>query len=134
MTGVPREPTPAPRQFPAEELPSATPLLPPGLPPRERERKRGERGSKKDEQPATGTGSKSALETINERPQHQTPSRKDAPTTKPDWVSVGGVNAVGTRGRELNDQGKGVYDVGEAPRVGKAKTNALARMLSALRR
>jgi len=105
MTGVPRELTTAPPILPAVELPFDDMLLPPGLP---LERRRGNRGSREGEQPATGTGSKSALETINERPQHQKPPRKD--------------------------QGKGAQDVGSPPREGKAKINALARMFSALRR
>ena len=65
MTGVPWELPRAPLQFPAAGRVSPIPL------PHERESKRSERGSRKGKRPATGTGSTSALETINKCPQHQ---------------------------------------------------------------
>jgi len=87
--------------------------------PRERERKRAGRG--KGKQPATSVGVvKSALEPINERPHHQI--RQDAATSTTDLAAQEGSSA-GLGG-----------DGSEAPRVHKAQINALAKMLSALRR
>lgn len=103
----------------------------PGIPPVPRERKRAARGAGKGKQPATGTGSKSALEPITERPQHlQTQYRQDASTSTTDLAS----QASAGPGQGLNGQGQGGQDGGDGPKVGKAQINALAKMLSALRR
>jgi hypothetical protein len=64
---------------------------------------------------------KSALEPINERP-HQV--RQDAATSTTD---------LAVQVQQGSGQGQG-QDGGEAPKVHKAQINALAKMLSALRR
>jgi len=92
-----------------------------GSPPQQRERKRAGRG--KGKQPATSGGGKSALEPITERPQQ---IRQDAATSTTDLAAQEG-------GSGGSGQGQGQGD-GEAPRVHKAQINALAKMLSALRR
>ena len=114
MTGVPWELGCAPRELHQKEMDIFG-----GPPQQQRERKRAGRG--KGKQPATSVGAKSALEPINERPQHAQ-IRQDAATSTTDLAEQG--SGVG--------QGQG--DGGEAPRVHKAQINALAKMLSALRR
>jgi hypothetical protein len=124
MNGVPWELSGAPR------LPHQKEMDIFGSPPPPRERKRAARGGGKCKQATTGTGGKSALEPINERPQHQTQYRQDAATSTTDLTSqVGGVG-------QGHGQGPGgPQDSGDAPRAGKAQiNNALARVISALRR
>lgn len=126
MTGVPWELSGAPRQLHQDSF---------GVPPPPRERKRTARGAGK--QPVMGTGSKSALEPITERPQHlQTQYRQDAATSTSDLASQAiGLGQLGAGpGQGLNGQGQGAQDGGDGPKVGKAQINALAKMLSALRR
>jgi len=125
MTGVPRELGGAPRQLHQMEV-----IRVPQPP---RERKRSGRGGGKGKQPATGAGNKSALEPINERPQHQlqTQYRQDAATSTTDLASQALGQGAGGPGQGSNGQGQ---DSGDAPKVGKAQINALAKMLSALRR
>jgi len=125
MTGVPWELSGAPRQLHQDSFGIPVP----------RERKRAARGAGKAKQPATGTGSKSALEPITERPQHlQTQYRQDASTSTTDLASQAiGQHGAGP-GQGLNGQGQGGQDGGDGPKVGKAQINALAKMLSALRR
>ncbi len=124
MNGVPPELGSAPRHF--------------GSPPPARERKRAARGAGKGKQSTTGTGGKSALEPINERPQHQMQCRQDAATSTTDltYQAQGSQAGVGQgQGLPLHGQGQGgQQDTGEAPKVGKAQINALAKMISALRR
>jgi len=127
MNGVPRELDSAPHYM--------------GSPPPARERKRAARGAGKGKQPTTGTTGKSALEPINERPQHQTQMqcRQDAATSTTDLTSQvqgphTGASGQG-QGPPSHGQGQGGgQDSGEAPKVGKAQINALAKMISALRR
>lgn len=128
MTGVPWELSGAPRHLHQDGF---------GIPAVPRERKRAARGAGKGKQPAPGTGSKSALEPITERPQHlqtQTQYRQDASTSTTDLASppIGQLGAG--PGQGLNGQGQGGQDSGDGPKVGKAQINALAKMLSALRR
>jgi hypothetical protein len=126
MTGVPWELSGAPRQLHQESF---------GAPPPPRERKRAARGGGKCKQPATGTGSKSALEPITERPQHlQTQYRQDAATSTTDLASQAIGQLGAGPGQGLNGQGQAGQDGGDGPKVGKAQINALAKMLSALRR
>ncbi|KAH8993472.1 kinase-like protein [Lactarius akahatsu] len=98
-----------------------------GAPPQPRERKRAGRGGK-GKQPATSGGVKSALEPINERP-HQV--RQDAATSTTDLAAE--QQGSGGQGQGTQGQGQGP-DGGDAPKVHKAQINALAKMLSALRR
>ncbi|KAH8996405.1 kinase-like protein [Lactarius hatsudake] len=98
-----------------------------GSPPQPRERKRAGRGGK-GKQPATSGGVKSALEPINERP-HQV--RQDAATSTTDLAAE--QQGSGGQGQGTQGQGQGP-DGGDAPKVHKAQINALAKMLSALRR
>ncbi|KAH9032468.1 kinase-like protein [Lactarius pseudohatsudake] len=98
-----------------------------GAPPPPRERKRAGRGGK-GKQPATSGGVKSALEPINERP-HQV--RQDAATSTTDLAAE--QQGSGGQGQGTQGQGQGP-DGGDAPKVHKAQINALAKMLSALRR
>jgi hypothetical protein len=114
LNGVPWELSGAPRHF--------------GSPPPARERKRAARGGGKSKQPTTSTAGKSALEPINERPQHQMQCRQDAATSTTDLTYQ-----VQTGAGQGQGQG-GQQDSGEAPKVGKAQINALAKMISALRR
>ena len=125
MNGVPWELSGAPRQLHQKDMDIF------GSPPVPRERKRAGRGGGKCKQPTTGTGGKSALEPINERPQHQAQYRQDAATSTTD-LTVGGGPGQGL----LHGQGQGgQQDGGEAPKAGKAQiNNALAKMISALRR
>jgi len=121
MTGVPWELGCAPRDLNEKGMDFF------GAPPpqqRDRERKRAGRG--KGKQPATSGGVKSALEPINERPHHQI--RQDAATSTTDLAAQA---QQGQLGAGMGQQGG---DGGEAPRVHKAQINALAKMLSALRR
>ena len=121
MSGVPWELSGAPRQLHQRDMDIF------GSPPAPRERKRAGRGGGKGKQPTTCTGGKSALEPINERPQHQAQYRQDAATSTTD-LTVGGGPGQGL----LHGQGQGgQQDSGEAPKAGK---NALAKMISALRR
>jgi hypothetical protein len=114
MNGVPWELGCAPRDLHQKEVDIF------GTPPQPRERKRaGRGGGGKGKQPVTSGGVKSALEPINERP-HQ--FRQDAATSTTDLA-----------GQVQQGQGQG-QDGGEAPKVHKAQINALAKMLSALRR
>jgi hypothetical protein len=118
MSGVPWELGCAPRELHQKEM-DIFGAPPQQQQPRERERKRAGRG--KGKQPAT-SGSvvvKSALEPINERPHHQI--RQDAATSTTDLAAQEGSAGLGGDGSE-------------APRVHKAQINALAKMLSALRR
>jgi hypothetical protein len=104
-----------------------------GTPPTSRERKRAGRGGGKGKQSTTGAAGKSALEPINERSQHQMQCRQDAATSTTDLTSQ--VGAGQGQGLLLHGQGVGgQQDSGEAPKVGKAPNNALARVISALRR
>jgi hypothetical protein len=106
-----------------------------GAPPPARERKRTARGGGKCKQPTTATTGKSALEPINERPQHQMQCRQDAATSTTDLTSQVQTGAGQGQGLPLHGQGQGgQQDSGEAPKVGKAQINALAKMISALRR
>ncbi|KAF8262881.1 kinase-like domain-containing protein [Lactarius quietus] len=114
LTGVPWELTCVPRELNQKDVDIF------GSPPQQRERKRAGRG--KGKQPAPSGGGKSALEPINERPQQ---IRQDAATSTTDLAAQEGGGGSG--------QGQGQGD-GEAPRVHKAQINALAKMLSALRR
>ncbi|KAN0138325.1 kinase-like protein [Lactarius tabidus] len=117
MTGVPWELGCAPRDLHEKGMDIF------GVPPpqqRDRERKRAGRG--KGKQPATSGGVKSALEPINERPPHQV--RQDAATSTTDLAAQA----------QQQGAGMGQGDGGEGPRVHKAQINALAKMLSALRR
>lgn len=126
MTGVPWEVSGAPRQLHQDSF---------NAPPPPRERKRTARGVGKGKQPAPGTGSKSALEPITERPQHlQTQYRQDAATSTTDLASQAIGQLGAGPGQGLNGQGQGGQDGGDGPKVGKAQINALAKMLSALRR
>ncbi len=124
LNGVPWELSGAPRHF--------------GSPPPARERKRAARGGGKGKQPTTGTTGKSALEPINERPQHQMQMqcRQDAATSTTDlsFQVQGSQTGAGGQGQPLHGQGQGGQQDGEAPKVGKAQINALAKMISALRR
>lgn len=128
MTGVPWELSCAPRELHDKSMDIF------GAPPQpQRERKRAARG--KGKQPATSGGVKSALEPINERPSNQI--RQDAATSTTDLAAQAhqgqlpqGSGGAGSGG--MGGQGGG--DGGEAPRVHKAQINALAKMLSALRR
>ncbi|KAH9961490.1 hypothetical protein BC827DRAFT_1267507 [Russula dissimulans] len=99
-----------------------------------RERKRTGRGGGKGKQPASGTTGKSALEPINERPQHQMQYRQDAATSTTDLASSQVQGQQG--GGHGHGQGQGGQDGSEAPRTGRAQINinALHKMLSALRR
>jgi len=115
LNGVPWELTSAPRHL--------------GSPPPARERKRAARGGGKCKQPTTVTAGKSALEPINERPQHQMQCRQDAATSTTDLTSQ---TSAGQQGRGQGQGGQ--QDSGEPPKVGKAQINALAKMISALRR
>lgn len=62
--------------------------------------------------------------------------RQDAATSTTDLTSQGSQAGVGPgQGLPLHGQGQGEQqDSGEAPKVGKAQINALAKMISALRR
>ncbi len=122
MTGVPRELGGAPRQLHQMEV-----IRVPQPP---RERKRSGRGGGKGKQPATGAGNKSALEPINERPQHQlqTQYRQDAATSTTDLASQALGQGASGPGQGSNGQGQ---DSGDAPKLGKAQINTLAKMLSA---
>ncbi|KAI9452488.1 kinase-like protein [Lactarius psammicola] len=122
MTGVPWELGCAPRELHQKDMDIF------GAPPQPRERKRAGRGGK-GKQPATSGGVKSALEPINERP-HQV--RQDAATSTTD-LAEGQQLGSGGQGQGTQGQGQGP-DGGEAPKVHKAQINALAKMLSALRR
>lgn len=125
MTGVPWELSGAPRQLHQKEMDIF------GSPPPPRERKRAGRGGGKGKQTTTCTGGKSALEPINERPQHQAQYRQDAATSTTDLGS-----GAGQGQGLLHSQGQGgQQDGGEAPKAGKARINsALAKMISALGR
>jgi hypothetical protein len=118
MTGVPRELGSAPRQHTVNYVAQQP----------SRDRKRAARGAGKGKQPAMGAG---ALEPITERPQHphqhQTQYQQDASTSTTDLAGqlVGGVTGQG-----LSGQGQGGLD-GDAPKTGKAQTNAFAKILSA---
>ena len=117
MSGVPWELGCAPRELHQKEM-DVFGAPPQQQPPRERERKGAGRG--KGKQPAT-SGSvlfKSSLEPINERPHL---IRQDAATSTTDLAAQEGSAGLGGDGSE-------------APRVHKAQINALAKMLSALRR
>ena len=116
MNGVPWELSGAPR------LPHQKEMDIFGSPPPPRERKRAARGGGKSKQATTGTGGKSALEPINERPQHQTQYRQDAATSTSDLTS----QVQGGTG-----QGQGGPQDSDAPRAGNA---LIAKMFSALRR
>ncbi|KAH9991761.1 kinase-like domain-containing protein [Russula vinacea] len=116
MNGVPWELSGAPR------LPHQKEMDIFGSPPPPRERKRAARGGGKGKQVTTGTGGKSALEPINERPQHQTHYRQDAATSTSDLTS----QVQGGTG-----QGQGGPQDSDAPRAGNA---LIAKMFSALRR
>ena len=118
LNGVPWELSGAPRHF--------------GSPPPARERKRAARGGGKCKQPTAGTAGKSALEPINERPQHQMQCRQDAATSTTDLTSQ--VQAGAGQGQGHGQGQGGQQDSGEPPKVGKAQINALAKMISALRR
>jgi len=100
-----------------------------------RERKRTSRGGGKGKQPVSGTTGKSALEPINERPQHQMQYRQDAATSTTDLASsqVQGQQGGGGQGQGLHGQGQGGQDGSEAPRTGRAQINinAFHKMLSA---
>ncbi|KAI9511209.1 kinase-like protein [Russula earlei] len=119
MTGVPWELSGAPRQLHQKEMDIF------GVPPQPRERKRAGRGGGKGKQPVTGTASKSALEPINERPQHQAHYRQDAATSTTDLPSQA------QQGQGLHGQGQSGQDCSEAPRTGR---HTLHKMLSALMR
>lgn len=133
MNGVPWELSGAPRQLHQKDMDIF------GAPPPPRERKRAGRGGGKGKQPATVTGSKSALEPITERPQHQ--YRQDAATSTTDLASqvqgqqLGAGHGQGSNGHGQGQTGPG-QEGGEAPKLGKAQINSLAKklMLSALRR
>jgi len=127
MSGVPWELSGAPRLLHEKDMDVF------GSPPVPRERKRAGRGGGKVKQPTTGTGGKSALEPINERFQHQMQCRQDAATSTTDLTSqVHGSQGAGQQG---HGQGLGgQQDSGEAPKMGKAQNNTLAKMISALRR
>ncbi len=129
MTGVPWELGCAPRELHQKEMDIF------GAPPQPRERKRAGRGGK-GKQPATSGGVKSALEPINERPHHPQFSQ-DAATSTTDLAvqAQQGQQQQGSSGQGQGTQGQGQGpDGGEAPKVHKAQINALAKMLSALRR
>ena len=117
MSGVPWEPGCAPRELHQKEM-DILGGAPQQQPPRERERKRPGRG--KGKQPATSGGVVvgNALESINERPHL---IRQDAATSTTDVAAQEGSARLGQDGSEV-------------PRVHKAQINALAKMLSALRR
>ena len=120
INGVPWELGCAPRELHQKDLDIF------GAPPQPRERKRaGRGGGGKGKQPVTSGGVvKSALEPINERPHHQ--FRQDAATSTTDLMA---------QAQQGSGQGLGQGpDGGEAPKVHKAQINALAKMLSALRR
>jgi len=123
MSGVPWELGCAPRELHQKESDIF------GSPPQPRERKRAARGGGKGKQPVTSGGVKSALEPINERPHHHAQFRQDAATSTTD---------LAVQGQQLGSglgQGQGPDGSGEAaPKVHKAQINALAKMLSALRR
>ncbi len=103
-----------------------------GSPPPPRERKRaGRGGGGKSKQPATSGGGKSALEPINERPPQV---RLDAATSTTDLAAQVGGAGFGQQQGGSQGQGQGPLDGAEAPKVHKAQINALAKMLSALRR
>jgi hypothetical protein len=133
MNGVPWELSGAPRQLHQKDMDIF------GAPPPPRERKRAGRGGGKGKLPATVTGSKSALEPITERPQHQ--YRQDAATSTTDLASqvqgqqLGAGQGQGSHGHGQGQAGQG-QEGGEAPRMGKAQINGFAKklMLSALRR
>jgi hypothetical protein len=129
MNGVPWELSGAPRQLHQKEMDIF------GAPPQPRERKRAARGGGKGKQPATGTGGKSALEPITERPQHHTQYRQDAATSTTDLATQsqgqhGTGHVQGSHGQGLGGQDSGG---GEAPKIGKAHANALAKILSFVR-
>jgi len=117
MTGVPPELGSAPRQHVGNFV-----APPPS-------RKRAARGAGKGKQPAMGAG---ALEPITERPQHphqhQTQYQQDASTSTTD---LAGQLVGGGTGQGLSGQGQGGQDGGDAPKTGKAQTNAFAKILSA---
>lgn len=131
MTGVPWELSCAPRELHEKTMDI---FGAPPQPSQQRERKRAARG--KGKQPATSGGVKSALEPINERPPHQI--RQDAATSTTDLAAQAQQGQLpqgsgsGFSSGGMGGQGGG--DGGEAPRVHKAQINALAKMLSALRR
>jgi len=119
MYGVPWELGCAPRELHQKDVNF-------GAPPQPRERKRAGRGGGKGKQPVTSGGVKSALEPINERPHHHPQVRQDAATSTTDLTG---------QGQQQQGSGQGLGpDGGEAPKVHKAQINALAKMLSALRR
>jgi len=129
MNGVPWELSGAPRQLHQRDMDIF------GPPPAPRERKRAARGGGKGKQPTTGTGGKIPLEPINERFQHQVQCRQDAATSTTDLTSQGSGGAGPGQGLLLHGQGQGgQQDSRDAPKVGKAQNNALARVFSALRR
>jgi hypothetical protein len=129
MSGVPWELSGAPRLLHQKDMDIF------GSPPPSRERKRTGRGGGKGKQPTPGTGGKIALEPINERFQHQMQCRQDAATSTTDLTSQVQGGAGQGQGLLLHGQGQGgQQDSGEAPKVGKAQNNALAKMISALRR
>lgn len=124
MNGVPWELGCAPRDLNHKDMDIF------GAPPQPRERKRAGRG--KGKQPATSGGVKSALEPINERPHHPQ-FRQDAATSTTDLAGQAQGQQGSGQGQGTQGQGQGP-DGGEAPKVHKAQINALAKMLSALRR
>jgi hypothetical protein len=104
-----------------------------GAPPQPR--KRAARGGGKGKQPATGTGGKSALEPITERPQHHPQYRQDAATSTTDLATQSQGQHGAGHGQGSHGQGLGGQDggVGEAPKMGKAHANTLAKILSLMR-
>jgi hypothetical protein len=127
MNGMPWELSVAPRQLHQKEMDIF------GAPPPSRERKRAARGGGKGKQPATVAGGKSALEPITERPQHHPQYRQDAATSTTDLAAQPQGHGAG-QGQGSHGQGLGGQDSGEAPKMGKAQINALAKILSTLRR
>ena len=130
MNGVPWELSGAPRQLHQKDMDIF------GPPPAPRERKRAGRGGGKGKQAATVTGGKSALEPINERPQHHAQYRQDAATSTTDLAAQGQGQHGAGQGQGSHGQGQGGQDGGEAPRAGRAQINTLtlAKILSTLRR
>ena len=88
--------------------------------PPQQQGKRKRAGREKGKQPATSIGTKIALESINESPQHAQ-IREDAATSMTDLARQG----LGL------EQGK---EMEKRPGVHNAQINALAKMLYALRR
>ncbi|KAI0301079.1 kinase-like domain-containing protein [Multifurca ochricompacta] len=112
MNGVPWELSGAPRQLHQKEMDIF------GQPPLPRERKRAGRGGGRASSPL--------------RAQEARQYRQDAATSTTDLAA----QAQGQQGTGLGQgsQGQGQGQDGEAPKMPKAQINALAKMLSALRR